>query len=385
MTCMQEFIAFWPCCSRCAELAAAAARRRGGFDLQLFAGEKTEEATPKRKEEARGRGQVARSNDVNAAFGILAAFVLLQMFGAAIYQELASLMREIFGNLAQQQFTIPELQQLFFKLGLVFFKAALPVMLVIVVVSLLLNYLQVGFIFTLEPLMPDFNKINPITGFGRLFSKRSLVELAKSMLKLGVVSYFVYRFIYQSVGQIPTLMRADLNVGLKVSAGMVVDLVFQISAVMIILAGLDYLYQNWEYQENLKMSKEEVKQEYKQTEGDPHIKGKIKERQRAMAMRRMMQEVPKASVIVTNPTHYAVALRYEKTMAAPQVVAKGADLIALKIKEIAREHKVAVVENKPLARALYASADIGDAVPAELYKAVAEVLAYVYRMKRRLS
>lgn len=387
MRCMQAFTGCCFCFSPTGNDAVpeAAVTGRLQFDLQRFAGEKTEEATPKRKEEARSKGQVAKSNDVNAAFIILAAFGVLNFWGSYMYQELTALMRSIFTGIPQQQFTVPEIQHLFFAVGLIFFKVALPVMVAILAVSLVMNYLQVGFVFSLEPLLPDFGKINPITGFGRLFSKRSLVELAKAIVKLVIVCYFVYRFIDRSIGQIPSLMGTDLNAGLKMAAGLVADLVFQISAVMIILAGLDYLYQNWEYQQNLMMSKEEVKQEYKQTEGDPHIKGKIKERQRAMAMRRMMQEVPKASVVVTNPTHYAVALRYDKTMAAPAVVAKGQDFIAQKIKDIAKEHRVAVVENKPLARALYAAVEVGDAVPASLYKAVAEVLAYVYRLKNRLS
>ena len=252
--------------------------------------------------------------------------------------------------------------------------------------AVVMNLLQVGFIFSLEPLMPSLEKLDPISGMGRLISKRSLVELAKSLFKVGVVGFFIYRVIKQNLLNNAMLINAELWASLKATSSMLLGMVFEICAVMLVLAALDFLYQNWEYRQNLKMSKHDVKQEFKQSEGDPQIKGKIKERQRAMAMQRMMQEVPKADVVITNPTHFAVALKYDnKMMAAPQIVAKGQDFVALRIKEIAKEHKVVIVENKPLARALHASTEVGDAVPAELYKSVAEVLAYVYRLKRRLS
>lgn len=355
------------------------------LDLQLFAGEKTEEATPKRKEEAHNKGQVAKSTEVNSTFIILAAFIALNSLGSYMYHELSDYMRHIFTNLAHQVFTIEGIQLLFLQCAVIFLKTALPVMFVILLTSLAINFLQVGFIFSLEPLMPNFDKINPITGFGRLFSKRSLVELAKSLVKIAIVGYFIYNFIKQATLQVPQLINAELIDSMHLVAGLIIDLVFQMSAVMLVLAALDYMYQGWEHSQSLKMSKEEVKQEYKQIEGDPLIKGKIKERQRAMAMQRMIQEVPKADVVITNPTHFAVALKYDRSMAAPMVIAKGQDFLAGRIKEIAKEHKIIIVENKPLARALYSAAEVGEAVPAELYKTVAEVLAYVYRLKRRLS
>lgn len=355
------------------------------FDLQLFNQEKTEEATPKRKEEARKKGQVAKSSEINSAFVILSAFFTLKLVGPYIYEELTGLFQFVYSQFSTTDFTINYIYMLFISLSIIFAKAALPVMVSILVISLLINFLQVGFNFTLEPLMPQFNRINPISGFGRLFSKRSLVELLKSILKIVIVGYFIYRFISKEVMDVPRLISADPADSLHTVATMTFDLTFQIGAVMLILAGLDYFYQWWEHNQSIKMSKEEIKQEYKQTEGNPQIKGKIKERQRAMAMQRMMQEVPKADVIVTNPTHFAVALKYEAGMAAPTVIAKGQDLIAKRLKEIALENRVAIVENKPLARSLYASVDIGDVVPPELYQAVAEVLAYVFRLKKRLS
>jgi len=355
------------------------------FNLQLFNAEKTEEATPKRKEEARKKGQVAKSIEVNSAFVILAAFFALKLVGAYIYDELVKYMKLIFLNLATTDFTIKTVTEIFINFSIVFLKTALPVMVVILITSLIINFLQVGFYFSLEPLKPQFDRLNPLTGFKRIFSKRSLVELVKSIIKVSIIGYFIYNFIIEETMQLPKLIGLELIDSLKLTVSLILNLVFQISGVMIVLAALDYFYQSWEHKQSLKMSKQEVKEEFKQTEGNPQIKGKIKERQRAMAMRRMMHEVPKADVVVTNPTHYAVALKYEKDMPAPMVIAKGQDLVAKRIKDIAKEHKVVVVENKPLARTLYSTAEVGDIVPPELYKSVAEVLAYVYRLKKRLS
>lgn len=355
------------------------------FDLQLFSQEKTEEATPKRREEARKKGQVAKSSEINSAFIILSAFFTLKIVGPYTYEQLIGLFRLVYSQFSTVDFTINFIYTLFITLSIIFAKAAFPVMVSILVISLFINFIQVGFNFTLEPLMPNFDRINPISGFGRLFSKRSLVELVKSILKIVIVGYFIYRFISKEVMDVPKLITADPVDSLHTVAAMTFDLTLQIGTVMLVLAGLDYFYQWWDHNQSIKMSKDEVKQEYKQTEGNPQIKGKIKERQRAMAMQRMMQEVPQANVIVTNPTHFAVALKYQSGMSAPTVIAKGQDLIAKRIREIALENRVAIVENKLLARSLYATVDIGDQVPPELYQAVAEVLAYVFRLKKRLS
>jgi flagellar biosynthetic protein FlhB len=376
------FSDFFPCSNK-AQLQPFS--KSVSFDLQLFAGEKTEEATAKRKGEARQKGQVAKSTEVNSVFIILAAFFTLKLIGSYIYDELTRYMQFSFSNVAVADITINSIREIFLGFAIVFLKTALPVMCVILIVSLTINFIQVGFLFSFEPLMPKFSKLNPITGFGRLFSKRSLVELVKSLLKIIIIGYFIYRFMRKQIEQIPGLISAELIDSLHLAASLILNLVFQISAVMIVLAAFDYFYQWWEHKESLKMSKDDIKQEFKQSEGDPLIKGKIKQRQRAMSMQRMMQEVPKADVIVTNPTHFAVALKYEKSMSAPIIVAKGQDLIAQRIKEIAKESKVVIVENKILARALYAAVDIGQPVPPELYQAVAEVLAYVYKLKKRLS
>lgn len=355
------------------------------FDLQRFSEEKTEEATSKRKSEARQKGQVAKSVELNSAFIILCTFFALKVLGPFIYESLSGFMRHVLSLKAESDFTIQTVILLFLDMSMVFFQVAMPIMLTVLVISLAINFMQVGFTLTLEPLMPNFDRLNPIAGVQRLVSKRALVELVKSLIKIAIIGYFIYRFIYREIQQIPKLIGVELIDSLQVVAGLTIDLSLQIGGVILILAAIDYFYQWWEHNHSLKMSKQEVKEEFKQTEGNPQIKSKIKERQRAMAMRRMMQEVPTASVVVTNPTHFAVALKYDDNMSAPIVVAKGQDFVAARIKDIARTNKVAVVENKPLARALYSSAEVGDTIPSELYQAVAEVLAYVYRLNKKLS
>lgn len=355
------------------------------FNLQLFSQEKTEDATPKKKEEARKKGQVAKSVEINSAFVILSAFIALKVAGPYMYDEMANFMRQTFSYFATADITVQDTYILFLNFTMIFLKTTMPVMIAIFIISLAVNFLQVGFVLSFESLMPQIDRIDPISGFKRLFSLRSIMELFKALSKIVIISYFVYRFIGQETARIPEFITSDLSNTLVQTSSMIFSLAVQIGAVLLVLAAIDYFYQWWEHTKSLKMSKEEVKEEYKQTEGNPQIKGKIKERQRAMAMRRMMQEIPTASAVITNPTHYAVAIKYDRTMSAPTVVAKGQDFLAERIKTIARENGVAIVENKLLARALYASVEIGDSIPSELYQAVAEVLAYVFRLKKRLS
>ena len=357
------------------------------FDLQRFdSSEKTEEPTARKKEESRKKGQVAKSAELSSVFVILTAFVALKTASPYIYEKLTGYMRYIFNELNfRGDFTILSVHAVILNAGVVFLEATLPILLAVLAVSVGVSFLQVGFAFTPDIIMPQFSRIDPIAGFGRIFSKRSLVELIKSLVKITVVGYFIYRFIRNETTRIPALMMSELAESFAVLAAIIYDLAFQIAMVILVLAILDYGYQWWEHMQNLKMSKQEVKEEMKQTEGNPQIKGKIREKQRAMAMRRMMAEVPKADVVVTNPTHYAVAIKYETGMEAPTVIAKGADFIAQRIREIAKENDVVIVENKPLAQTLFKNAEIGDMIPPDLYKAVAEVLAYVYRLKRKYS
>lgn len=352
------------------------------FDLQLFAGEKTEEPTAKRQSDARNKGQVARSQELGTAFVLLGGFFALYKMGAGIYTDITGYMSHILAHPLGEVST-ESVMRIFIDIVTLFGKTALPLMLVIMVTGLCINFMQVGINFTTEPLSLKLENLNPINGFGRIFSKRALVELIKSFMKIGIIGFFIYTYLKEEIPQAPKYLYMDLTASIPIISGIIINLVFKVLIVVFVMAVLDYAYQRWQHKQGLKMSKQEVKEEFKQMEGDPQIKGKIKQKQRQMAMARMMKEVPKADVVITNPTHFAVALKYQKGMDAPLVVAKGQDMVAQRIKEIAREAGVTIVENKPLARSLYAMVDVGGSVPPELYKAVAEVLAYVYRLKNR--
>ena len=352
------------------------------FDLQLFAGEKTEEPTAKRKNDAIKKGQVGKSQEFSAAFVLLAGFFVLRMLGGNAVDEIMNYATYIYGNL---NFDVNEdtIMQLFIGIVILLAKTSMPLMVFIMIIALAMNVAQCGLHFSTETISFNPGKLNPINGFGRIFSKRSIVELVKSLFKIAIIGYFIYMFLKDQIFQMPKLIYADLFAGMDVIADVVFNLAFKIIGVFMIMALMDLYYQKWQNNQDLKMSKQEVKEEFKQQEGDPQIKGKIRQKQRQMAMARMMQEVPKADVIITNPTHFAVALKYEAGMAAPGVLAKGQDLVAQKIKQLARDNRVPIVENKPLARALFAAVDVGGSIPHELYKAVAEVLAYVYKLKHK--
>lgn len=378
MKCMEIFIL------PCEQLLADKRQCSFDFDLQLFAGEKTEEATPKKKQKARESGNVPKSQEINSALIILISFFSFKVFGSYLYGEIAQFMVHIFSMMGMAV-TIESVMNLVLMSIVVLVKTAFVIMCILLLTGLVVNFFQVGFLFTLQPLEPKLSKLNPISGMQRLFSLRSLNELAKSIIKIVVIGYFIYDYLKEATVQLPKMMMADLQSSMDFLVGSILEIGFKICEVMIVLAILDYSYQLWQHNKSIRMSKQDIKDENKQSEGDPQIKSKIRQKQRQMAMARMMQEVPKADVIITNPTHFAVALKYSSGMVAPLVVAKGQDLVALRIKEIAREAAVEIVENKPLARALYAAADVGDIVPPELYKSVAEVLAYVYRLKPKLK
>ena len=353
------------------------------FDLQRFAeGDKTEEPTAKKRADARRKGQVARSQELNAAFVLLIGFAVLRILWEYIYGNIAEYAIYIYSHLAQSN-TTEGITELFIGIMILLAKTVMPIMFAIMIIGLAINLFQVGFMFSTEQLEFKLDKLNPINGFGRIFSKRSLVELAKSIFKIIVIGYFLYLYLKDQIPLVPQFIFFDLPQSLATAADIIFTMAFQVVGVIMVMAAADYAYQRWQTTQDLMMTKQEVKDEYKQTEGDPQIKGKIKQKQRQMAMQRMMSEVPKADVIVTNPTHLAVALKYSKGMVAPLVVAKGQDIVAERIKQIARENHVMIVENKPVARALYQAVEVGGVVPAELYQAVAEILAYVYRIKHR--
>lgn len=371
-------------CMETSELPLKLCNKSFYFDLQLFAGDdKTEEPTAKKRADAKKKGQVGRSTEISTAFVLLTGFFVLKVLWENIYTSIANYTTYIFTHLNQPVDT-ENITRLFIGIMEILATTALPIMLAIMIIGLGVNFFQVGLNFNTEAIGFKLDKLNPINGFGRIFSKRSLVELFKSLFKIAVIGYFLYTILSQQLLAMPQFIYFDLGTSLEQMSKIIFSMSFEVIGVIMLLGFLDYGYQKWQTTQDLKMSKQEVKDEMKQSEGDPQIKGKIKQKQRQMAMSRMMQEVPKADVIVTNPTHFAVALQYHKGMQAPLVIAKGQDFVAQKIKKLAREASVPIVENRPLARALFASTNIGDAVPAELYQAVAEVLAYVYRLKHRV-
>ncbi len=354
------------------------------INLQIFNGEKTEKATPKRRKEAREKGQVLQSREINSAFILLFTFLGLRLIGAYIYRNIIAFSKDIFINIVDidSLFTINGIYRLFILMVLVFSKIVLPILMIAFIIGLFCSYVQVGFLFTSKTLTFKLDRINPINGFKKIVSKRSLVEFFKSLIKIGVVGYVLFSYIVKQSKNIMNILDMELYDILFYLGKMTMNIAFRASFILILLAIIDYYYQKRAYDNELKMSKQEIKEEYKQTEGNPQIKSKIKEKQRQISMKRMMQDVPKADVIITNPTHYAVAIRYDGSIEdAPIVLAKGKNLIAQNIKKIALESKIPMVENRVLARTIYSTVDIGNYIPPDLYQAVAEVLAYVYKMK----
>ena len=353
------------------------------FDLQRFAeGDKTEEPTAKKRQDARKKGQVAKSQELNTAFVLLAGFLVIKILWEYIYGNIAGYTAYLFSHMAQTT-SVEGISELFLGIMALMAKTTLPIMFGIMVAALAINLYQVGFMISDEAIGFKLDKLNPINGFGRIFSKRSLVELFKSLFKILVIGFFLYLYLKDEIPYMPYFIYYDLTHSLVEIADKIFTMAFQVIAVIMVLAVADYAYQSWQTTQDLMMTKQEVKDEFKQMEGDPQVKGKRRQKQREMAMSRMMQEVPKADVIVTNPTHLAVALMYQTGMVAPVVLAKGQDLTAERIKSVARENNIPIIENKPLARALYEAVEVGGSVPHELYKAVAEILAHVYKLKNR--
>ncbi|MCL5676675.1 MAG: flagellar biosynthesis protein FlhB [Firmicutes bacterium] len=351
--------------------------------LQRFA-ERTEPASPRRREQARERGQVSRSPELTSALLLLAGYFSLRYAGPAGYGVLKELTVSTLSHLPTTDWTLDGVHALTLTVLSASAKMLWPVLLTGLIVALSADLAQVGFVFTLQPLAFHLDRLNPISGLQRLFSRRAAADLAKSLLKLLLVGWVVYAALRQQWAMFPTLVDMDLMVALTQIGSLAMTVFLRAALVLLLVAAGDFAYQRWDYAQSLKMTKEEVKQEFKETEGNPQIRGKIRERQRALARRRMLADVPKADVVVTNPSHFAVALKYDAgKMPAPTVVAKGQDYLAQKIKDIAREAGVVVMENKPLARALFASVEVGEPVPGDLYQAVAEVLAFVYRLKGR--
>lgn len=366
------------------------------YNLQFFAqegpgGEKTEEPTAKKKSDTRKDGKVPKSKELSSGVELIALFLILKFWVGHMGENFMKLFSKIYekmpayttywnGRIVKEDYRI-----LFNSVYLELLKQLLPFFVVGIVIAVGINMLQFKFQISTKPLKPKFSKLNPISGVKRLFSKEKIIELLKSIAKVVLIMAIVYSTVKDDWVYLVQFYGMPLNQAIELIGNIVINMGLKISLVFMIVAFADLFYQRRKFNNDIKMTKQEVKDEYKNAEGDPQIKGKIRAKMREASQRRMMQDVPKADVVITNPTHYAVAIRYDAaTGSAPVVLAKGADYVAQKIKEIARENKVEIVENKPLARMLYANVDIGQEVPPELYQAVAEVLAMVYKMQGKI-
>ena len=351
----------------------------------IFANEeKTEEATPKKKSEARKKGQIARSKDVGLAITMVTCTLVILLLSGMIVGNLKDTMVYFLQSGMLQDINEMSIKSIvltvLMKAGLCILPVVVPIMIAGIVASLM----QTGFLLTGEPLKPKFSKLNPISGFKNMFSKKSFVDLLKNLAVVTVIGFIGFLYVRDNYDKILQISNTYLpSLGGQVQ-DLVVGIFFQVSVVLVIIAAADYFVQFKFHQKDLRMTKQEIKEEYKQMEGDPQIKSKIKQKQREMATRRMMASVADATVVITNPTHLSIALKYEEgNNEAPKVVAKGADLVALKIKEVAKENDVPIMENKPLARMIYEQVDIDREVPQEMYQAVAEILAMVYKLKNK--
>ena len=345
--------------------------------------ERTESATGKRRNDFREKGQVAQSKEVTTA-GLFTLSLLLWFFYLnPFWKNLEQFYILSFFRLSNLEVSAPMVVTLAWTIGVTLAKLLWPVFMVTILVGFLSTFLQVGPLFATKVFKPDIAKFNPIKGMQKFVSKRSAVELIKSLCKVALVGYIAYLTVENYFEEILGLVWLDLPETLIFLARLAFLIMAKTCAIMIVLAFIDFAFSKYEMEQKMKMTKQEVKEEHKDTEGNPQIKSRIRSMQMQQARRRMMAEVPKADVVITNPTHLSIAISYEReTMDAPTIIAKGADHVAFKIREIAREHKIPVMENKPLARALYKQ-EIGEQVPEELFTAVAEVLAYVYRLKNK--
>ena len=360
------------------------------FNLQFFAndegGEKTEEATPKKLDDARKEGQVAKSQELGTAVTLIALFGGLKVFVGVIAANFTDAFGEYYNSIETYSKGGPftsNYASAFVNgaMGSVLI-SCLPMFAVAVVFAIVINVAQVRWQPTLKPLIPKFSKLNPINGFKRIISMDKLVELLKAVIKIGLIAYLAYSELTESAGLVNSLYDTDLFDAVAMIGKLVIDFGFRVAIIYLVIGLADYIYQKFKFSKDMRMTKQEIKDEFKQTEGDPKIKGQIRQRMREASQRRMMQQLPEADVVITNPTHLACAIKYDKSQAeAPILLAKGADYLAQKIKEEAKKNNIPIVENKPLARMLYHNVELNEEIPEELYQMTAEVLAYVYSLK----
>ncbi len=355
------------------------------IDLQLFADEKKEPATPRRRQMAREKGQIFISQDLTSAVSILLTVLTLRFslrFSAGVLAKKSS---QIWSLAPPGDPTFGWAHKVVNDVVITFLLAALPVMAAALVFGVSMSLLQVGFLVKPALILPDLKRLNPLEGLKRIFSRRTLQSLVKSFAKIGLVGLVAWNTVKSVWPQISALVVSNLSQSVAIVSDTIGKLLINSSILLIVIGVLDYVYQWWEYEKSLRMTHQEIKEEMKDTEGKPEVRQAIRQRQRQIAMRRMMQDVPSADVVLVNPTHYAVALRYRlEEDPAPVVVAKGLNQVALRIRAIAEENSVYVMEDPSLAQALYHAVDIGQLIPEELYQAVAEVLAYVYRLSGKM-
>lgn len=363
------------------------------YNLQWFAkdgpgGEKTEPATAKKLREAREDGKVAKSKELTAAFDLIVLFLVLKVFISTVGEGFLETFYYVYNLIpdfvAINAMDVSEgaVRSFFIPIMVQMLKIVAPFFLFGFTVTVIVSILQVGWKVSIKPMQPKLDRFNPVSGFKRIFSKDSLFELFKSILKIGVIVYVAYTSIKDEADNIFILYDVSLNQALALCGDVIINAGLKISLVYLVVGIADFIYQKFRFNEDMKMTKQEVKDEYKNTEGNPEIKGRQRQRMREASTRRMMQDVPKADVVITNPTHLAVAIKYDPDVnRAPIVLAKGEDFLAQKIKDAAKENQIEIVENKPLARMLYANVEVGNEIPPELYQAVAEILAMVYNSK----
>ncbi len=346
--------------------------------------EKTEKATPKKRRDQRKEGNVLQSREIGTAVSVLGIFTAMRLLLGFISKTILAYYTQSFEQLGSTEVSTDTIMPIFVDVITVIVLTVLPVCLIAMFLGIIPTIAQTKGLFTMKALKPKFSRLNPLSGIKKLFSLQSIVGILKGLIEVVIISVVIYNEIRDRLPKFVMLMNAGVMQGITYAALTIYDMVMLICIMLVFVAAADFLFQWWQFEKKLKMSKQEVKEEFKQMEGDPQIKSKIKQRQQQMAAQRMMHDVPTADVVVRNPTHYAVALKYDQDKNnAPQVVAKGKDFLAQRIVAIAEENDVYTIENPPLARSLYSMVDIGREIPAELYNAVAEVLTVVYREKNK--
>ena len=345
--------------------------------------EKTEKPTGKRRREARQDGNLFQSKDVATVVMLFGVFYMLRRMLPYIYRTVRDVMIHNYSAVGRVE-PFSESPNIYVDMVAAALKCSLPILLTSVALGIISHGVQTRFNLTFKPLRPKFSKLNPISGLKKLFGLKKLVDLAKNLIKIALLMALLYNLLKKDIMEISRMFNMQVFASTARTLELVYSLVLRVCLAFAVVAFFDFIYQRWDYENNLKMTKQEVKDEYKNTEGNPEIKGRIRNVQRQMAMSRMMQKVPQADVIIRNPTHFAVALRYDPHKdGAPLVLAKGQDAVAFRIIKIGEEHGVHVIENRPLARALYAACEIDREIPAEFYGAVAEILVYIYKVSNR--